>query len=336
MNRFHTLSEMSSPAQDSTSTSASSTDMSSHEQAETNRFLSLTGRTSLDDSQSGTDAELWGDAASQTATAELESTSADPITEALSSFVASYMAIPVIVGTQADGTPIVVNVQAPYAHMGTSDDTWTTAHSKLSSHPVYNEMDDAGELHYAAWDSHATPEQMRTFLQGSVDQGLVGTTAAEMRTYLVDHNFTVDCSSFVGLALEEMGFAEENRGWSQNYEGGEGISPADALTIRPGDVMVRPEEETGIGHIRMVMDVEDNGDTILFSTAESTGSSDVTNADQGSGYGSVGVVWWQFSKSGGWSTLQRSASGKEGPWSEYTSTDQLYRIDALHEAPMFF
>ena len=88
MNRFHTLSEMSSPAQDSTSTSASSTDMSSHEQAETNRFLSLTGRTSLDDSQSGTDAELWGDAASQTATAELESTSADPITEALSSFVA--------------------------------------------------------------------------------------------------------------------------------------------------------------------------------------------------------------------------------------------------------
>jgi hypothetical protein len=86
--------------------------------------------------------------------------------------------------------------------------------------------------------------------------------------------------------------------------------------------------------VRIVIDVETDGDTVRFSTGESTGWPDVTDSSsQGSGFGSVGVVWWQFSRSGGWETLQRSASGEGGTFQAFTASDVLRRLDGLDAAP---
>lgn len=321
---------------DSSEQEGSGVDYSSNEQAEHNRFLSMrdlgTGRADVDYS-SNEQAEynrfldmrdLDADGAS---VGEAE---ANPLAEILRNYTASYTAIPVVVGAEPDGTPIVVEVQAPYAHMGTRNDTWMEAKATIDGNPVYREMGDAGALGFAAWDSHATATEMQQFLQQSVERGLVGTTAAEMRQYLVEHNFTVDCSSFVSHALEAMGAGDLDRGYSQNYLGGGGISEPDVTAIRTGDVMVRPKAETGIGHVRMVISVEVDGDMIRFTTGESSGSRDLTETDdQGSGYGSVGEVRWQFSKSGGWETLERSVSGEDGSFRPYSGTDVLRRLDGI-------
>jgi cell wall-associated NlpC family hydrolase len=329
-------------------------DYSSYERAEMNRFRGLTGRDSSPaaevDYSSYERAEMnrfrtlrdlgrgGGSSPSSPTSNNDEASSsegsANPLADQLRAFTASYMAIPVVVGSQVDGTPIVVNVQAPYAHNGTREDTWEDAKTRLDGNPVYRAMRQDDALGYAAWDSHATPSEMQRFLQESVELGLVGTTAAELREYLVAHNFTVDCSSFVSHALGDLGHAELDRGHSQNYKSGPGISAPDPLSIRTGDIMVRPKAETGIGHVRIVIDVETDGDTVRFSTGESTGWPDVTDSSsQGSGFGSVGVVWWQFSRSGGWETLQRSASGEGGPFQAFTASDVLRRLDGLDAAP---
>jgi len=109
MNRFRGLTGRDSSA-------AAEVDYSSYERAEMNRFRTLRdlGRGGASSPSSPTSSN---DGASSS------EGSANPLADQLRAFTASTMAIPVVVGSQVDGTPIAVNVQAAYAHNGTREDT---------------------------------------------------------------------------------------------------------------------------------------------------------------------------------------------------------------------
>lgn len=309
-NRFSALRDLRRPA-----TAPAAVDHDAHDRVEDQRFETL-AQTQRRDVMAE-----WEE--------EVQATDAQTLLDLTS----SYTNIPVVIGIGGDGLPELQHIQAPYAHNGTKNSTWTEAKARLDANPIYRQMVSEGLLHSGAWDSDATPEQMRIFLQRSVDAGLVSTSVGALRDWLVAHNFTVDCSSMVGHALSALGHEDEVRGWSQNYLSGEGVSEPDAAQIRTGDIMVRPIAETGIGHVRIVVDVERDGDTIRFRTTESSAIRDLSTETSGSTYGSVGLAWWRFSISEGWAGLQRSPSGEEGSFESYNSTDVLRRLDAVAATP---
>jgi len=309
-NRFSALRNLRRPAKP-----PETVDHDGHDRAEDQRFETLA------QSQRRDVVAEWEE--------EVQATDAQTLLDLTS----SYTNIPVVIGIGGDGLPELQHIQAPYAHNGTKSSTWAEAKARLDANPIYRQMVSEGLLHKGAWDSDATAEQMRIFLQRSVDAGLVGTSVGALRDWLVAHNFTVDCSSLVGHALGALGHEDEVRGWSQNYLAGEGVSQPDPAQIRTGDIMVRPKAETGIGHVRIVVDVERDGDTIRFRTTESSAIRDLSTEVSGSSYGSVGLAWWSFSIREGWAGLQRSPSGQEGTFQPYNSTDVLRRLDAVAATP---
>lgn len=251
----------------------------------------------------------------------------------------------------ASGLPALVSVQAPYAHnaLPKNKDLLDAGIKRRDADPAYRAMRAEGRfngrgvaafigkgIEYGQYFD-ASADDMRAFLQRSVDLGLVAPTAAAMRARLVEYNLTVDCSSFVAQAFLAAGEADSVKGWSGNYMAGPTVAPAD---LRSGDVMVRErvtnaDGSKSPGHVRVVSSVTQGPGYTQFLTFESTAQSDVTRKVGGAApdaWGSVARVFWRAHTEGRAVKLSRSLSGAEGSFTPHTSVEHLKRIPGLHGA----
>lgn len=165
----------------------------------------------------------------------------------------------------------------------------------------------------------ADPEDIKTFLEQAIEKGLVANkTQKGLRDFLALYGISTDCSGLVGQALNFLtdGDLENEKGdaidsmnvGANSMKGGTSrftkVTQPSALTA--GDTMHTP------GHIRIIVDVDREGDMTLFRTIESTPREDVvggvSDGKRGQGAdGGVGDILWRYDQSSKFSGLERSA-----------------------------
>lgn len=240
-----------------------------------------------------------------------------------------------------EGIPIDVDggtvfVRPPYhIHSDASEER------KMEYGNSASEMDDIKSILNAAIGSDrlnqsngragkATPPQIQRFLQTCVDKGYVkGNTAEEMRNFLDHYQVSSDCS---GLAVQAANFLLEDgdlerpsldlgegeairtMGTADIYNQTEVSSPAD---LRASDMMVVPTQGEKTGHVRVLIDVDMEGNAVLFTTLESTANSAVS--DEGDG---VGQRRWKFPDKSRKEGLQNQVNGQ---WVEASDADKAYK-----------
>jgi lysozyme family protein/peptidoglycan hydrolase-like protein with peptidoglycan-binding domain len=167
----------------------------------------------------------------------------------------------------------------------------------------------------------ASPADIRYFLETSIQRGYLQDTSANgMRDFLALYGVSTDCSGLVTQALNYLNDGNLDvddadglnpmyvgsgslRGGTSNFAA---VSSPHSLTA--GDTMHIP------GHIRILVDVDREGDVTTFRTIESTPREDVVEpgqrdaADRRAADGGIGDVHWRYNANS-FSGLQRSYDG---------------------------
>ncbi len=181
----------------------------------------------------------------------------------------------------------------------------------------------------------ADPGDIKFFLEESIKGGHVADTSARgLRDHLARFGVSTDCSGLVTQALNYLhdGNLDVESGdplnpsmvGSGSLKGGVGqfdrvSSPRNLLA---GDTMHVP------GHIRILIDVDMNGNGVDFRTIEATPREDVVDNDQRDANdreradGGIGDIHWRYTNSSGFSGLERSADAGR-TWSR-TSESPTY------------
>lgn len=180
----------------------------------------------------------------------------------------------------------------------------------------------------------ATPEQMKDFLEESLNADLIeDKTAQGMKDYLDKFGISTDCSGLVSQGLNFLNDGDMTRGANELVnasETGTGTMTNErkefAKVKRPtdlaaGDIMAKS------GHVRLVTDVDIVGDAVEFTTLESTTAkiTDMGDAKVGSG---VGEVRWRFPDKNKFAKIHHKKTGK---WKRSSANDvYIYtRLKAL-------
>jgi hypothetical protein len=178
----------------------------------------------------------------------------------------------------------------------------------------------------------ATPPQIKEFLEESIKKNLLSDkTNKGMRKFLEDYGVSTDCS---GLAIQAMNFLldgdlernkeqigiqstgmmEEDRKKGLNYKT---ISTPSGL--KAGDLMLNYKQKgTDTYHVRVILDVDAEGDAILFTTIESAAGS--TSSEDGTG---IGQKRWKFPIAGSLDGLLKYHDDKK-VFQEAGTSDKAY------------
>lgn len=206
---------------------------------------------------------------------------------AVEGFLASFMAIPVRIGSQT------VRVHPPYfmnARSGSAPATQerhrlAREHRAAAPAPLRALINEARFVN--ARIGKSTPQMLRDLLQAAGERGLLQAdptvgqqpTPERLRAFLQHYGLGIDCSGFVAQALNTLidlfpnaaasdRIAQPHSTPSSALKGGQGAFErvTDPVQLCAGDTMWLQ------GHIRILAWAERRGDRIVFGTAESRSS----------------------------------------------------------------
>lgn len=173
----------------------------------------------------------------------------------------------------------------------------------------------------------ATPAQIEKFLEECIAKNLIADkTSQGLHEFLSKYGVSTDCS---GLAIQAANFLVQGDmersadGKSEavgitNTEGIQGHPKVSSpKNLRAGDMMVNYlREGTSTYHVRILVDVDIEGDAVSFTTVESGSSSDLGDGGDG-----VGQRRWKFPDGTKFENVQIL---KGNVWSKAGTSDQAY------------
>lgn len=232
-----------------------------------------------------------------------------------------------------------VSVRPPYHWNKEGSSIRTDAEQARKDNPKVNAVLKRvfkGDFGTGAKVGKATPEQMQAFLQESIKAGLIeDTSAAGMKEYLDKYGVSTDCS---GLMVQALNFLEDGNMSkestdeikSKDYVNTTKIAKfdykvGDPKKLRAGDAMVK-----GGKHVRLITDVDLVGESVEFTTLESTTD---TVSEHGKG---VGQRRWRFPDASDPQRLELESGGAFKPTTLgkgyiYTRHDSLVEKSATEE-----
>lgn len=242
----------------------------------------------------------------------------DTTTEAkLATFFKNFNGIPIQVNPGED-PPKYVDVIPPY-HINAGFRKDGAARERTGNRAV-NEV--INGLPVNARYGKATTGDIQSFLNTCIQRGLVPDTSAKgMRDFLAKYGISTDCSGLVSQALNYL--ADGN----MQVDKSDPLNPMNtgSGSLKGGagqfDKVTSPRSlEAGVtmhipGHIRILIEVDHQGQGVVFRTAESTPREDVVEEDQRDAKGQrkadggVGDVHWRYLSADKFESLQRSADG---------------------------
>lgn len=178
-----------------------------------------------------------------------------------------------------------------------------------------------------------TPEEIKLFLETCIKAGHVSDTSSTgMNDFLDEYGITMDCSGLVVQSINYMqdgsNSPEMKDAWTNNI-----VSYATKVTtpsnLVAGDVMVKN------GHVRLIIDVDVEGNELHFTTVESTASKVIgygggTGSDGGDG---VGQRRFRFKDKSAMSGIEYH-NGQNWVASSEEASYQYRRIDAASQAKL--
>jgi hypothetical protein len=184
------------------------------------------------------------------------------------------------------------------------------------------------KLGYGGSVGKATPAQIEKFLEDCIAQNLIKDKSAQgLHEFLSKYGVSTDCS---GLAIQAANFLVEGdmeRSTSGQRDedvqitntGGIQRHPKVSLPtkLKAGDMMVNYKRKgTSTYHVRIIIDVDIEGDAIAFTTIESGSASDLGDGGDG-----VGQRRWKFPNGTKFENIQIL---KGNNWSKAGKSDQAY------------
>lgn len=232
----------------------------------------------------------------------------------LKEFFAAFNGVPVRINPGQE-PPQYVDVVPPY-HINSGGRKKSALEARKENSAVHNLVK---KLPALARVGKADPEDIKSFLEAAIQKGLVtNKTQKGLRDFLALYGVSTDCSGLVGQALNFLtdGDLENEKGdaidsMNVGADSMKGGTSKFAKVTKPSDLTAGDTMHTP-GHIRIIVDVDRDGDMTLFRTIESTPREDVvggvSDGKKGTGAdGGVGDILWRYDQSSKFSGLERSA-----------------------------
>jgi len=184
------------------------------------------------------------------------------------------------------------------------------------------------KLGYGGSVGKATPAQIEKFLEDCIAQNLIKDKSAQgLHEFLSTYGVSTDCS---GLAIQAANFlvqGDMERSTSGQKDEDVKITNTAGIQRHPkvssptklkaGDMMVNYKRKgTGTYHVRIIIDVDVEGDAIAFTTVESGSASDLGDGGDG-----VGQRRWKFPDG---TKFENVHILKGNDWSKGGKSDQAY------------